>query len=118
MKKSLSILIMVFVMVTLCSGCGSIKQPSEHEPVKKVITNQQSTTLKSSGKVKYLEGNLEDKDSGYNIIYKGNYYLFSTKYLDTYVMFLGELDQSIYEIVDIQIENYAGEAFFVTYKKK
>ena len=69
-------------------------------------------------KITYLESNLEDKDSGYNITCKGNYYLFSSRNLNYYVLFLGELDQSIYEIVDIHIARVDDSSFFVTYKKK
>lgn len=108
MRKILSIVLMVCIIIIICSGCSSkIQHVKQEEVIEKLEV-----------KVNYLEVSLTDNDSNYSIISKGNYYLFSCKSSDEYVIFLGDLDENVYEIVDTQIEHFTDANFFVTYKKK
>jgi len=111
----LSSFLMVSLMVVICSGCGSVKG---QEPVVKATTNQQETTGKSTSKIKYLEGTLESNNYTYKIVSKGKYFVFSCDSAEEYVMFLDELDEWTYDIVDIQFEHFSDVNYFVTYKKK
>jgi hypothetical protein len=110
MKKIVGITLMLCIIITMCIGCTPKTQVATE--TKQVIAQ------KSEIKIKYLEGKLTDKDSQYNIVSKGKYFMFSCQSSDEYVMFLDELDESIYEIVNIQIEHFDDGNFFVTYKKK
>lgn len=110
MRKFLCVVILACLVSIMCSGCSAKSQ--------EIKQTKQETTEKSTDKVKYLEGNLSDSDNSYNIISKGKYYIFSCKTSDEYVMFLDELDENVYEIVDIQIEHFTDGNFWVTYKKK
>ena len=118
MKKMFSSFLMVSLIVTLCSGCGSVKGQEKQEPVVKINTNQQEPTGKSTSKIKYLEGTLESNNYTYKIVSKGEYFVFTCDSAEEYVMFLDELDEWTYDIVDIQVEHYSDANYFVTYKKK
>lgn len=113
MKKILCVAILVFMVSIMCSGCLAKSQGSEQ---KKQEVQQQSS--EKSTKIEYLKESLADNKEGYNIISKGKYYIFSCKTSDVYVMFLDELDENVYEIVDIQIEHFTDGNFWLTYKEK
>jgi|GEM_PF-2822117 len=110
MRKILSVTLMLCIIITFCSGCSSKTQ--------NVAETKEVTTQKAEVKIKYIEGKLTDKDHQYKIVSKGKYFMFSSQSSEEYIMFLDELDKSIYEIVDIQLEHFTDGNFFVTYKKK
>lgn len=107
MKKITSILLVMFIVTIIFTGCASKSKEAK-----------QDTTTKSESNIKYVKENFSDSNEGYSIVAKGNYFLFSCSNSDTYVMFLDQLDENIYEVVDIQIEHFSDGNFWVTYKKK
>lgn len=69
---------------------------------------------KTESKVSITDKIFKDSD-GYEIINVGTYYLFSTHSEETYITFLNNLDEEVYEIIDIDIESFGN---FVTYRNR
>jgi hypothetical protein len=109
----LGVLLMVLITIMLLLGCSSESQMFTQE------IPQQEIEVNNCPIIEHLEGNLSDA-MDYEIIYKGGYYLFYCESRTTYVLFLGEFDDSVYEIIhtDICINNVGSYDFFVTYKEK
>lgn len=105
MKKIISVLLVSFTVMVLISGCSAKAEATKVEKPKEV-------------KIGVIAESFTDSNEGYSIINKGDYYLFSSKNSDTYIMFLDWLDKNTYEVVDIQLEHFSDGNFFVTYKKK
>lgn len=113
MRKFLCVVILACLVSIMCSGCSAKSQ--EGQQTKQEVQQQSS---EKSTKIENLKESLADNEEGYKIISKGKYYIFSCKTSDVYVMFLDQLDENVYEIVDIQIEHFTDGNFWVTYKKK
>lgn len=105
MKKIISTLLVSFALMVFISGCSAKADVTKVEKPKET-------------KIEVITENFTDSNEGYSIINKGDYYLFSSKNSDTYIMFLDWLDENTYDIVDIQLEHFSDGNFFVTYKKK
>lgn len=109
MKKTISVMIISFILLVGATGCSSKVDGSSG--VKQDIKTKEV-------KIESLNENFTDSNEGYNIVSKGDYYFFSCENSSTYVLFLDWLDESTYEIVDIEIVHFSDGNFFVTYKKK
>jgi len=104
------ILFVISIAIIICSICPAI--------ILIIMLKDRKQNKKCNTRVKYLEGSISKKDYDNYITCKGDYYLFSSRYPDEYLMFLDDLDQSIYEIVNIQIDSSICERYLVTYIKK
>ncbi len=104
MKKRVVILLIALVTIISLFGCSSTIEPINKEVTVETEDLDEATT--------YTE-------YGDNVVSKGNYFLFGSISTQTYIDFLDDLDENIYEIIDIDICQYETYLFkfFVTYKK-